>query len=115
LGKQQAGTSGPTTENLFTYNEEEKDRVFKRIELTMDSFHLRNSSRFQTTSSIIDELDKWSGVSDREWEKALQSYLSEINANPSVEVEECISPEVTQPTGSTIPSESSLQKTTTRS
>jgi len=65
-GKQRAGASGPTTENIVTYDEEEKDRVFKRIELTMDKFRLGNSSSFQATSNVIDELDKWSGVSERE-------------------------------------------------
>ena len=109
-GKQRAGASGPTAENIVTYDEEEKNRVFKRIESTMDNFRVGNSSSFQATSNVIDELDKWSGVSDRERERALKSYLSEINANPSVEIEECISPEITQPTRSTIPSEGTSKR-----
>ena len=59
--------------------QEEKDRVFAAVERVMDLFRKGERTRFQASTEVIGELDKWRRVSDSE--KTFNSYLSEINSH----------------------------------
>ena len=61
--------------------QEEKNRVSAGVERVMDTFRKGECTRFQASSQIISELDKWAGVSDGEREKTFNSYLAEINSH----------------------------------
>ena len=54
----------------------------------MDSFRKGECTRFQASSHVLDELEKWSSVSDREKGKAFDIYLAEINSPIAVQDEE---------------------------
>lgn len=97
-------------ENQIILETEEKNWVLERIEGTMRSFHQGQATHFQMTSNVIDKLDKWTGISDKETERAFNSYLSEINSLSSSKVENIISPEITKPISSTIPSKGSIKR-----
>jgi hypothetical protein len=77
-------TSDPSSEVEVPSNQEERRRVFVRVEQIMESFRSGQNSRFQTLTSVVDELDKWSDVSDGERERAFISYLAEIRADSAV-------------------------------
>ena len=59
---------------------QEKERVFERVEHEMESFRRGELSRFQASSRVTIELDKWAEASDKDKGKALDSYLAEINS-----------------------------------
>ena len=44
--------------------QEEKNRVSAGVERVMDIFRKGECTRYQASSQIISELDKWAGVSD---------------------------------------------------
>jgi hypothetical protein len=76
-----SGTSGSPPEVITPELREEKVRVFKRVEQSMENFRCGQTTRFQALTNIVDELDKWSGATDGEREHALNSYLPELKAN----------------------------------
>jgi hypothetical protein len=67
-------------EDVNAATQEEKSRVFERVEQVMETLRKGESTRFQASTNIINELGQWSGVTDKEREKALNSYLTEINS-----------------------------------
>ena len=67
---------------------EEKKRVFERVEHKMDIFRRGEYSRFQASTRVANELDKWEGASDKEKGKSLDSYLAEINSLVAVQDEQ---------------------------
>jgi hypothetical protein len=78
------GNGGGTTEDVGPTNDsttrEAKEKTFERIEREMDIFRKGECTRFQVSTRVANELDKWDGVSDKEKGKAFDSYLAEINS-----------------------------------
>ena len=62
-------------------SQEEKRRVFDKLEQVMDIFRNGESTRFQMSIHVLNELDKWRGVTNKEKENAFNSYIK-INSNP---------------------------------
>ena len=60
--------------------QEERKRVIERVEREMEIFRKGEYSRFQASSRVASELEKWAGVSDKEKGKAFDSCLAEINS-----------------------------------
>ena len=93
-GEPRQGTSSSAPSNVYTTNsppeaevtgdQDERRRVFLRVEQIMDNFRNGRNTRFQTLTSVVDELDKWSNASDGERERAFISYLAEIRADSAV-------------------------------
>ena len=77
-----------TDVDAATPNQEEKERVFERVERVMDIFRKGEYSRFQASSHVLDELEKWTSVSDKEKGKAFDIYLAEINSPIVIQDEE---------------------------
>jgi hypothetical protein len=75
-----AGSSGTPPEITTTENQEEKVHVFKKVEQAMEDFRGGQNSRFPTLTNVIDELDKWSGASDKDRERTLNTYMAELNS-----------------------------------
>jgi len=98
----QAGPSNPAVKDVWTPDLKEKNQVLEGIERVMDRFRQGGITHFQATSNIVDELEKWSRVSDVEREKALNSYLSEINTHPIVEIGGNLPMWITEPTSATL-------------
>jgi hypothetical protein len=94
------GSSNTPPEVVITPGQEERVRVLKRIEQSMDNFRNGLSTRFQVLTNLIDELDKWSNVTDEDRERALNTYMAEINASTSIPND---NRQVTQPTRSSPP------------
>jgi hypothetical protein len=87
-----------TDDNSASESREEKERVLERVEQEMEIFRRGEYSRFQASARVLDELGKWSGATDKEKEKAFDSYLSEINSQAIIQNEEQVSTrETTQP------------------
>ena len=87
------GPSDPTitTHNATTHNattQEEKKRVFERVEREMGIFRKGECSRFQASTCVTNELGNWAGASDQEKGKALDSYLAEINSILAIQDED---------------------------
>ena len=80
-------TSQSTDTAIDPATQEEKGRTFERVEREMDIFRKGKYSRFQASSRVANELDKWAGASDQEKGKAFDSYLAEINAVLAVQDE----------------------------
>jgi hypothetical protein len=64
-----------------------KEGILDRIEREMDVFRKGDCSRFQASSRVANELEKWEGVSEKEKGKAFDSYLAEINSFAAVQDE----------------------------
>ena len=60
--------------------QEERKRVFEQVEREMEVFRKGECSRFQASTRVAGELDKWAGVSDKEKGRAFDSCLAEINS-----------------------------------
>lgn len=45
-------------------------------------FQRWKNTRFQTLTSIVNELNKWSEVTDNECEHSLNTYLAKLNSTP---------------------------------
>jgi hypothetical protein len=105
LEAQLLGTSNPSPEIVIPRisGDSEKAQVFKRVEQIMENFRGGQSSRFQTLTHVIDELDKWSEGSDEDREKALNTYLVEINSDSAFPNGNQFEPgSATQPSGSSV-------------
>jgi hypothetical protein len=74
--------------NVNSNTREESQRIIERIEREMDIFRKGECSRFQASSRVANELDKWEGASEKEKGKAFDSYLVEINSYAAVQDEE---------------------------
>jgi len=48
------------------------------------SFHQGQTTKFLATSNILDELDKWTGVSDNGMKRALNSYCTWQRSTPTL-------------------------------
>ena len=68
--------------------QEEKERIFERVEREMESFRKGERTRFQTSTRVANELDKWVGASDKEKGKAFDTYLAEINSLVAIQNED---------------------------
>lgn len=68
--------------------QEERDRVFGNVEQAMGSFRRGESTQFHAMSHVLDELNKWLGVTDTERGKAFNSYLAEMNSTVEPRSEE---------------------------
>ena len=68
--------------------EEERARIFERIEQEMDVFRKGEYTRFQASTRVANELGKWAGASDKEKGKAFDSYLAEINSVLAIQDED---------------------------
>ena len=68
--------------------QEEKKRTFERVEREMEVFRKGEYTRFQASTRVANELDKWVGASDKDKGKALDSYLAEINSLLAVQDED---------------------------
>ena len=82
------GPAGTVDANDNATVQEEKERIFERVEQEMEIFRREEYSRFQASSQVANELGKWEGGSDKEKGKALDSYLVEINSFAASQDEE---------------------------
>ncbi|KAJ3504145.1 hypothetical protein NLJ89_g8094 [Agrocybe chaxingu] len=62
---------------------QETARVRSQLQRILEQFRAGGITKFQTSTQIIEELDKWSGASDDERQRALTSYLEELNTEPA--------------------------------
>ena len=85
-----------------TAAQEEKKKIFKRVEREMEAFRKGECTRFHVSSRVAFELDKWVGASEGEKGKAFDSYLAEINSPLVVQDDERSATRGTPPVG-TIP------------
>ena len=85
--------------------QEERKRVFERVEREMESFRKGEHTRFQASSRIVSELDKWAGVSDKEKGKAFDSCLAEINSVLAIQDENRSATRETPPVEATLHTE----------
>ena len=76
--------TGPVIATNDSTAQEEKERVFQQLEREMEIFRKGEYTRFQASSRVANELGKWAGASDKEREKAFDSYLTEINSLAAV-------------------------------
>ena len=77
----------------------------------MDLFQKGERTRFQASTEVIGELDKWRGVSNSEKEKTFNSYLSEINSHVEPQSEDRSATwDMTPPPGATNLSGPSLKR-----
>jgi hypothetical protein len=96
----------PVVTNDDSTTQNEKEKVFERVDREMEVFRRGEYSRFQASSRVANELDKWVGASDKEKEKAFDSYLAEINSLLAVQDENRSATRGTSPpVGTTLPSE----------
>jgi hypothetical protein len=58
------GASQSTTTDGNSASQEEKERVFKRVEQEMEVFRRGEHSQFQVSAHILDEQGKWSEATD---------------------------------------------------
>ena len=100
--------SGTPPEIVISKEQEEKVRVLKGIERSMEDFRAGKRTQFQTLANITDKLDKWSTATDEDREHALSTYLAELNSIP-FNLTGNESSSITQPSGMSFPS-SDLQK-----
>jgi hypothetical protein len=84
-GPSNGGTAQVVVETNNSSLQEEKERVFQRVEHEMEVFRKGECSRFQASSRVAGELGKWGGASDKEKGKAFDSYLAEINSFATVQ------------------------------
>lgn len=85
------GDGGPTNvadTDVNSAAQEEKERVFSRVEQEMEIFRKGDYSRFKASSRVAEELEKWAGASEKEKGKAFDSYLAEINSFTAIQDEE---------------------------
>jgi len=68
----------------------------------MDQFRGGDILRFKATAAVVDELDKWTGVSDKDRGKALDALLAKINSSATATVGRT-NPQGAEPSGSTQP------------
>jgi hypothetical protein len=100
------GTSQTVITNVDSTDQQEKKRIFERIEREMEVFRKGEYSRFQASSVILGELGKWGGVTDKEKGKAFDSYLAEINSHFNIQDEvRSATRETSQPLGAPVPFE----------
>jgi hypothetical protein len=66
---------------------ETKERILERVEREMEAFRKGECSRFQASSRVAKELEKWEGASDKDKGKAFDSYLAEINSFAAIQDE----------------------------
>jgi hypothetical protein len=107
LEKRPAGVGVPITpsEDVIPGNQEERDRVFQKVEQAMENFRKGQSTRFKTLTCVMDELDRWTGVSDTDRERALNTYMAEVNSDSAVSNgNRPESGSATQPSQSSVPS-----------
>jgi hypothetical protein len=81
------GASQAADTDVDSAAREEKKRIFDRVERELEAFRKGDCSRFQVSSRIAVELEKWTGASDKEKGKAYDSYLAEINSFSAVQNE----------------------------
>jgi hypothetical protein len=97
------GTSPTTITDGNSTSQEEKERVFERVEREMEVFRKGEYTRFQASARVVNELGKWSEATDEEKEKAFSSYLIEINSQSIIQNEGPTSAgETTQPVGASL-------------
>jgi hypothetical protein len=96
-----SGPSGATSADVEnTSQEEERGRIFTRLGQVLEEYQKGKSARYQTLSNLVEELDKWVGVSDEERERAFVTYQAEIMAIiPTSEEGQSATQSTTQPTG----------------
>ena len=82
------GTNAQSTDAVNNSSQEEKERIFARVEYEMEIFRKGEYSRFQASSRVAKELEKWEGASDQEKGKAFDSYLAEINSVAAIQDED---------------------------
>jgi hypothetical protein len=81
---------------------ETKERVLERVEREMETFRKGDLSRFQASSRVAKELEKWEGASDKDKGKAFDSYLAEINSFAAIQDENrSVTREASPPLGTT--------------
>ena len=96
-------TSQAAIANDEPTSQEEKARVFNGVEQVMELFRKGECTRFQAVSLILNELEMWTGASDKEKGKAFDSYLTEINAFfINQEESQSITREISSPPGTTL-------------
>ena len=76
---------------------EEKEKILERVEREMEAFRKGEYSRFKASSRVANELDKWTGASDKEKGKAFDTYLAEINSFIAIQDEQRSVTEGTSP------------------
>jgi hypothetical protein len=82
-------SSTPTADaNVNPIDQEERERVIEGLEGAMDLFRKGECTRFQASSLILNELEKWTGATDQEKGKAFDSYFTEINSLSTVQDED---------------------------
>ena len=101
-GEKQIDLSTPSAENVESGNRgrtpqvttandnsttDKKEIVFERVERGMELLRKGECSRFRASSLVLNELDKWIGVSDKEKGKDFDSYLAEINSHVVIQDE----------------------------
>ena len=85
---------------------EEKERTFERVDREMEIFRKGEYSRFQASTRVANELEKWVGASDQEKGKALDSYLAEINSFIAIQNEDqSVTRGTPPPIGALLPAE----------
>ena len=88
-GPERGGASAEASNsNDDPATQEEKKRTFERVEREMEVFRKGEYTRFQASTHVANELDKWVGASDKDKGKALDSYLAEINSLLAVQDED---------------------------
>ena len=80
-------TSQPVVATIDTTTQGAKERILERIEREMEVFRKGGCSRFQASTRVASELEKWEGASEREKGKAYDSYLAEINSFAAIQDE----------------------------
>ena len=76
-----SGPSQTAPANVDSTFQEEKEWVFRGVERIMESFRKGESTCFQMSLHVIEELDKWTGVANEDRSRALDSNLLEINSS----------------------------------
>jgi hypothetical protein len=99
-----SGSPRITPANVGTIvQEEERGRVFGRLKQVLEECQNGKTTQFQTLSNLVEELEKWVGVSDEERGRAFGTYQAEILAlAPPVTVPEegqSVTQATTQPAG----------------
>ena len=75
--REQTPTVQPSGEDAQT----QERRTREQVERVMEQFRAGLMPRFKATAAVVDELDKWTGVSDEDRGKALDSLLAELNSS----------------------------------
>lgn len=76
------GTSPTTITDVHSTSQEEKERIFERVEREMDIFRRGKYSRFQASTHVLNGLGKWSGTPTKKRER--RSTLTSPKSTPSL-------------------------------